>query len=864
MPLKAQDDDAVISLVESALALPANEREAYLKNACADNTELHRKVSEYVQWEQRMNGFLLEPFYTREGMEHPFQPGDVLDHRFRIVREVAQGGMGVVYEADDEKLERRIAIKCAKAGFGKRLPPEVRHATAISHPNVCKTFEIHTATTHLGETDFLTMEFLDGETLAERLARGPIPQNEAFAIAHQLCAGLAEAHRNKVIHGDLKSNNVILTKSVDGSIRAVITDFGLARAPETLLRTAQSGVRGGTPAYMAPELWKGEKASVASDIYALGVILYELACGRKPFPSASNWEQRTEEKPPSAHPKWDRALIRCLDPEPSKRFRNADEISLALAPRSRRWWLTAAAILAVAAVSVAVTYDRVTAPKESASLSLTPFTAASGDSTIAQSISRDVEAKLALIKGSKRLRLTFLPAKTFGATHLVRAAISREEGKVVVHAFVTDTRNQANVADHEFKYAPGEVKYAGMAIAGLVTSVLQLPALGVAVNVAAKQDYQDGLAFTRSNSTIDRALPPLERAVLSDPDSPLTWAILAEAQWVKYFITRDPSWLDRSSESLRQAQNRNLDLAPVHRVTGLLRANAGFYEQAEREYLRAIELDPSNGDAYRRLGQVYDRNSQLPQALEAFQKAAALEPGYFKVYQDLGACYSQRGDDVEAARQFEKCVHVAPNEPDCHRVLGSIYQNLGKFTEAEHESRLAVELGETPAALVNLGAVLMYEGKDTEAIEFLTKAVNLSPSQSLWWMNLGTAYRRTNQFAESKRAYRRGLDQAEHEIARDPRDGRTRSQLAFLCAQLGDRKRSETEIAEALQLSPESTATRSMAVKTLEALGKREESLAILRSSPKQVLAETSRWPDLADLSKDSRFHQLMESQQIK
>src|SRR4029077_18689973 len=162
----------------------------------------------------------------------------------------------------DEKLDHRIAIKCAKAGYRKRLPPEVRNASEISHPNVCKIFEIHTASTEQGEIDFITMEFLDGPTLAERLGGGPLPNEEARAIALQLCAGLAEAHRKQVIHGDLKSNNVILDTAPDGAVCAVITGFCVARGSETAQRTAQSGTLGGTPDYMAPELWKGEKATV--------------------------------------------------------------------------------------------------------------------------------------------------------------------------------------------------------------------------------------------------------------------------------------------------------------------------------------------------------------------------------------------------------------------------------------------------------------------------------------------------------------------------------------------------------------------------------------------------------------------------
>jgi hypothetical protein len=166
MPAKARDDDLVMDLVELVLGRPAGERQASLLSACEGDSELFDRVWKYVQWEQRMNGFLLDPLYPSSSWEQPFEPGELLDGRFRIVRELAQGGMGVVYEAVDEKLERRVAIKCAKVGFGKRLPQEVRNASKISHPNVCKTFEIYTIATKHGEIDFLTMEFIEGETLA--------------------------------------------------------------------------------------------------------------------------------------------------------------------------------------------------------------------------------------------------------------------------------------------------------------------------------------------------------------------------------------------------------------------------------------------------------------------------------------------------------------------------------------------------------------------------------------------------------------------------------------------------------------------------------------------------------------------------
>ena len=272
------DDEQIISILQTAITQPAAQRETYVRSVCSDPTMLGQLL-QYITVEEQMNGFLLESVVSRPLVEHPFKPGELVEGRFRIVREVAQGGMGVVYEAFDLRLDRRIAIKCAKTGFGKWLSPEVRHAREISHLNVCKIFEIHTASTKQGERDFITMEYLDGETLTARLERGRPSKTEAMTIAEQVCAGLAEAHRHRVVHGDLKSNNVILTIGPDKNLRAVITDFGLARGIESQQRTTESGRRIGTPAYMAPELLKGEPASVASDIYALGVVLWEMFSG---------------------------------------------------------------------------------------------------------------------------------------------------------------------------------------------------------------------------------------------------------------------------------------------------------------------------------------------------------------------------------------------------------------------------------------------------------------------------------------------------------------------------------------------------------------------------------------------------------
>jgi serine/threonine protein kinase len=354
-------DEFFMNLVESALSRPREERESYLREACGGDGRLFEEVRSHVEGEERMKSFLADPLLARSPSDHPFepgdvldglfQPGDILDGRFHILREVARGGMGVVYEAHDAKLDRRIALKCAQFGHRRHLPREVRNSSEVSHPNVCNIFEIHTASTRSGEIDFITMEFLDGETLSSRLKRGRIPEPEARTIARQVCEGLAEAHRNQVIHGDLKSNNILLTADPGGAMRAVITDFGMAHQPDAEPGTVFAAQHGGTPGYMAPELWRGEKSTIASDLYALGVILFELISGRRPdqiisyVPSAASTRTLlTGPSPPpeagqplpSVHPKWDPIVARCLDADPARRYDSAGEVLQAFAPSRTR------------------------------------------------------------------------------------------------------------------------------------------------------------------------------------------------------------------------------------------------------------------------------------------------------------------------------------------------------------------------------------------------------------------------------------------------------------------------------------------------------------------------------------------------
>jgi serine/threonine protein kinase/tetratricopeptide (TPR) repeat protein len=898
----AQDDDLVMNLVELALSQPPDTRETYLRTACGTDGELFTEVWDHVQWNHRMQDFLLEPLYPVLH-EHVFEPGDVLVDRFRIVGEVGQGGMGVVYEAEDQRLGSRIALKCAKSGFRKRLPPEVRHAREISHPHVCKIFEIHTASIAGGDIDFLTMEFLEGETLAARLSRGTPPKAEARAIGRQICAGLAEAHRNRVVHGDLKSNNVILTRDAGGDVRAVITDFGLARKPLGPAEDATGGraaslagssQAGGVPDYMAPELWKGEKPSAASDVYALGVVLYELAANHRPYPQETPWQDRLKRKPPAVHHEWDSILQRCLDPDPLKRFRDAGEVAAALEPALwRRWWMgAAAAVVLAAAASGVVTYQRTTAPKESIRLAVLPFESDAESAALTEGLLLDTSDRLSHVRAGNTRKLTLIPpaaarqnkvdqpakARTMlGATHALHGMLRKQDGRILVSAYLTDTSSLVHLKEWRGEYSMDALRNMPVALAGMVTGTLKLPALAIrpTVSPAAYADYSAaGSLLARGDRELDRAIGLLEHAVAADPNSPLTHARLAEAQWRKAASARlcgecvaplDSQSAERALASLKDAEQRNPDVAAVRTVSGRIHEYFGQYEEARADLERAIELDPpGDSESWRRLARVYEGNDQMNEALGAYRKALDLQPDYFRNYQGLGNFYFLQEDYNGAIRAYKEMARLAPDLAEAHYALATPYLNMGRYADAEYELRLALGFQETAIVLEGLGLVRMYQDRDSEAISYFERANTIGPPQSLYYLNLGTSLRRAGFSRESEQAYRTGRELAVAELERNPRNVFGRACLAYLCARLGDRGRAESEIAQALRFSSHQILVRWMAALTYEALGQHDRTLSVIEDVPATTLDRLNRFPDLAELHVNPRFQELLHSHPIQ
>ncbi len=287
----------------AACELPLAERAAYLDSSCRGDSGLRAEVEELLSFD--VDPAAIEP----DAPPHePLEPGALFAGRYRVVAQLGRGSMGVVYRAVDERLAQTVALKVLRTSSPARreqLAREVRLARQVTHPAVCRVYDFEEA----GHECFLSMELVDGENLATLLLRvGRLAPDRVLAIAREVLDGLAEAHASGVLHRDLKPANLLM----DAGGHVCITDFGIATGGDPAEALA---LPAGTPAYMAPEQRSGGALSAQTDLYALGVLLYELCTGARPGDPPEPPSRRI----PDADPQLERAILSALEPDPTRR-----------------------------------------------------------------------------------------------------------------------------------------------------------------------------------------------------------------------------------------------------------------------------------------------------------------------------------------------------------------------------------------------------------------------------------------------------------------------------------------------------------------------------------------------------------------
>jgi eukaryotic-like serine/threonine-protein kinase len=664
--------------------------------------------------------------------------------RYRILEEIGSGGMGVVYRARDERLDREVAVKILKApaaqdeALRKRFRQEATALSRLSHPYINTVYDFDSA----DGLDFLVLELVEGRRLEDLLGVGPISERDTLAYGAQIAAALGAAHEAGVVHRDLKPGNVIVTGK--GAVK--LLDFGLAllRPGATPSHETRSltgaGFVVGTLSYMAPEQLLGHEVTGRSDLYSLGVLLYEMTTGRRPFtttPAAALIDEILNRRPvppllPGGplDPRFESLILNLLEKEPRLRPESADQVEAALR-----------AILASPGDSGVRAAARRSAI---GSIAVLPLANLSGDPeqeffadgmtealilTLAQIDAFRVASRTSVMrfKGTS----TPLPeiARALQVDAIVEGTVARFGGRVRITAQLIDAGTDRHLWARSYERElsdvialQGEVARAvAEEIHGQVTHEASARlARARRVDPDAYEAYLRGRYHwnRRSEEGIRKGIEYFEEAIRLDPLYAQAHAGLAQAYDTlgSYsFITPEEAYTKARVAALHALEiDENLSEAHVA-MGGVLQNHAWDWAASEEHFRRAIAADPGNAGAYHWYSDLLSALGRSDEAVAAMRRAHALDPLSLTVNMSLGAClfYAHRYED--AVEQQRRTLELDPQFAPAHRMLGGALEQLGRLDEAIAEYKTAAALSNDLAATALLAHTIARAGRPDEA-----------------------------------------------------------------------------------------------------------------------------------------------------
>ena len=697
--------------------------------------------------------------------------------RYEVRSKIGEGGMGEVYLAQDTKLDRKVALKILPADVASnrdrmdRFVREAKSAAALNHPHIAHVYEI-------GESDgthFIAMEFIDGETLRQKIHRDHAPLSKLLKYLNQVAEGLAKAHAAGIVHRDLKPDNIMITRDD----YAKVLDFGLAKLVEpqrafgrgdsgsseiaTAIMQQQSipGMVMGTIGYMSPEQASGRVSEMdqRSDIFSFGCILYEAVTGHKAFEGKDTIDSlnkiiREPVRPisslnPTAPADLQRIVRRCLAKDPDERFQSIKEVAIELKELRRQ--LEGAGVdttVPPAKSGAAIGSTAEPTPLEIARLqtdipSSSPLTRASSAEYIVSGIKQQ---KLAVV-----VALLVLAA---GVAALVIYLRARTKEVAIASIAVMPFINESGNADVEY-LSDGMTET-------LIGSLSQLPNLTVKARSAVFR-YKGKATDTKTIGKELDAQTILNGRVIQLGDQLMVSLELIDSQ------TENVIWADKYDRKQNDLVTMQSEIA--RDVLSKLRTRlSGADEQ------KLVKTYTTNAEAYRLLLQgrfFLDRTTRddTEKAIGYFRQAVNLDPGYALCWAELGRAYAveagrawiPEAEGFDRSREATKhALSLAPDLAEGHAQLGRIQATHDlDLRGAEASYRRALELAPASSSVLDGTAVLFYKlGRFDEAIEFSHRALIQDPLSAAFYQNLGLTYLAAGRLAESEKAFRRALELA--------------------------------------------------------------------------------------------------------
>lgn len=798
---------------------------------------------------------------------------------YQIVRQLGAGGMGVVWLAEDQRLHRKVALKTVRTADAdtsegrQRLLREARAAAALNHPHIAAVHDV----LDIDGKVIVVFEYVEGDTLAARLHRGAMPIKEAIEVSWQLADALAAAHAQGVIHRDLKPSNVVL--GPDGRVK--VLDFGIARLVPAGADMSASvpGTVGvglvGTPGYAAPEQYLSRNVDGRADLYALGVMIFEMITGRRPFPGNDAVQLATsvlrDDAPAMASsglwvpPKLEALVARLLQRDPNKRPASGDDVLVELSPlrddetsplarrtlplrrRIPRSTLLAAAVVLLIVTGIAawlqwMAMNRARGPA-SPVVAVLPLTNMSGDPAndylgagLAESLITSlasVPAVTVLSRGAvdesrqqNPDRASFVQA--LDASYIVTGSVQAVADRLRVTLNLE--RSDASVAWGQTVEGPTRDLFSLQSqLATLLTDAINeqspsrerpRPAAPSTSSEPAQLAYWKGRAYLDQRDqagNTQAALKEFDSAIAIDPRFAIAHAGLAEAQWAMYVQTNDKLWAQRAVESTRVALELEPDRPSLRYIAGLTLFRGGRYEEARQELERAVALQPTSEDATRLLGRVLMRLGRVDEGMVQFRKALAIRPNSATLHSEMGLALYNASRYPQALEAFERAIALSPNSSVSLTQAGVASSAMGDNQRALQYYERATAIQPRPETFSSMGTIYYSQGEYEKAARAYEAALLIRPLGAITHRNLGDAYRRLGRKAEALRAYRQAVARAEAEVSVSPSDARAVARLAVYQAKAGDDAgaRRSLEVAEKLAVNDEQVQLRVAVVHAL-------------------------------------------------